>query len=129
MLSDIITNGIRNYPENVALIYQDVEITYGELARNVDQLAIGLAGMGIEPGQRISLLLPNCLQFIYGYFAAAALGAIVVPVNPLLKAGELEYIWRDADVRLVVTIPQLLPVVEAARKDLKDLRTVICTAG
>ena len=129
MLSDIITNGIQRYPENAALIYQDVVITYTDLAQSIDRLAAGLGEMGLEPGQRISLLLPNCPPFVYGYFAAAALGAIVVPVNPLLKPAELEYIWRDADVRSVITIPQLLPVVEAARKGLPDVRHVICTAG
>ena len=129
MLSDIITNGARDYPDNAALIYQDAVITYSDLARTVERLAAGLGEIGIEPGQRISLLLPNCPQFVYSYFAAAALGAIVVPVNPLLKPAELDYIWRDADVRLVVTIPQLLPVVEAARKELPDLRHVVCTVG
>src|SRR5450432_3305818 len=116
MLTDIITRGVQDYPDNVALIFQDSAITYAELAVAVDRLAIGLGVLGIQPGQRISLLLPNCPPFVYGYFAAAALGAIVVPVNPLLKPAELEYIWRDAEVRLVITVPQLMPVVEAARQ-------------
>ena len=128
MLSDIITNGLRNYPDHVALVYQDRAMTFTELAQGVDCLAAGLAGLGIEPGQRISLLLPNCPPFVLGYFAAAALGAIVVPVNPLLKPNELEYIWRDADVRLVITVPQLLPVVAAARKELPQLVHVVCTS-
>lgn len=129
MLSDIITNGVQHYRDNIALIYQDTSMTYAELAVAVDSLAAGLAELGIEPGQRISLLLPNCPPFVCGYYAGAALGAIVVPVNPLLKPPELEYIWRDSDVRLVVTVPQLLPVVEAARKRLPELRDIVCTAG
>jgi long-chain acyl-CoA synthetase len=129
MLSDIITAGVQRYPDNVALIYQDALISYADLAVAVDRLADGLGELGIEPGQRVALLLPNCPPFVYGYYACAALGAVVVPVNPLLKAAELEYIWADADVRLVITIPQLLPVVEAARKTLPDLRHVVCTAG
>jgi long-chain acyl-CoA synthetase len=129
MLTDIITRGVQDYPDNVALIFQDTAITYAELAVAVDRLAIGLDLLGIQPGQRISLLLPNCPPFVYGYFAAAALGAIVVPVNPLLKPAELEYIWRDSEVRLVITVPQLLPVVEAARQGLPELRHVICTVA
>ncbi len=127
MLSDIITNGVQSYADNVALIYQDTLITYAELGDAVDRLAAGLAELGIEPGQRISLLLPNCPQFVYGYYAGAAFGAVVVPVNPLLKPGELEFIWNDADVRLVITVPQLLPVVEAARRGVSGLRHVVCT--
>ncbi len=129
MLSDIIVNGALRYPDNAALIHQDEVVTYADLAQTVDRLAVGLEAMGVAPGQRVSMLLPNCPQFVYSYFAAVKLGAIVVPVNPLLKPGELEYIWRDAEVRLVITIPQLLPVVEAARKDLPELRHVLCTVG
>src|SRR5690242_14773629 len=118
MLSEIITRGIQEHPENVALIYQDDQITYAQMAAAVDRLAIGLSSLGIERGDRISILLPNCPEFVYAYFAGAAIGAVVVPVNPLLKAPELAYIWADSEARLVITVPQLLPVVADARKGL-----------
>jgi len=129
MLTEIITNGLQNYPDSVALIHQDSPVTYAELAVAVDELKSGIASLGIARGDRISLLLPNCPTFVYGYYAAAALDAVVVPVNPLLKAGELEYIWRDAEIKLVITIPQLLPVVQVGRQNLPDLKHVICTVG
>jgi long-chain acyl-CoA synthetase len=129
MLSEIITSGVQNYPENVALIYQDELITYAQMAAAIDYLAIGLSSLGIERGDRISILLPNCPEFVYTYYAGAAIGAVVVPVNPLLKAPELAYIWKDSTARLVVTVPQLLPVVAEARKGLTELRHVVCTSS
>ena len=125
MLRDIIAQGKRDFANGVALIFRDQPTTYAELAVAVERLAAGLAALGIQPGERIALLLPNCPPFVYGYYAAAQMGAVVVPANPLLKPPELEYIWRDADVRLVITAPPLLPGVQAARQNLPDLRHVV----
>ncbi|HZT42289.1 MAG TPA: long-chain fatty acid--CoA ligase [Chthonomonadaceae bacterium] len=125
MLSDIIARGKQKYPDHAALIFRDQPTTYGALAAGVEGLAAGLQALGIRPGERIALLLPNCPPFVLGYYAAARMGAVVVPANPLLKPPELEYIWRDADVRLVITAPPLLPGVQAARQNLPGLRYVV----
>jgi len=129
MLSEIITLGVQEYPDNVALIYQDELITYSQMASAIDKLALGLCALGIEPGDSISILLPNCPAFVYTYYAGASIGVVVVPVNPLLKAPELAYIWADSAVKLVVTVPQLLPVVAEARKGLPGLRCVVSTSN
>ncbi len=129
LLHDIISEGARKHPQNVALIFRDQPQTYIDLAVMVERLGQGFAALGVEPGARIGLLLPNCPPFVWAYFAASQIGAIVVPVNPLLKPAELEYIWRDADVRLVVTVAPLLPVVQAARQNLPALRQILCVTG
>jgi long-chain acyl-CoA synthetase len=125
LLTDIIERGERDYPERIALIFRDQTTSFGEMAVAVRRLAAGFRALGIEPGERIGLLLPNCPPFVYAYYAAATIGAVVVPSNPLLKPAELAYIWRDCDLRAIVTVPQLLPVVEAARQSLPGLRHVV----
>ena len=107
LLTDIIERGARDYPERVALIFRDQPTSFGEMAVAVRRLAAGFRALGIEPGERIGLLLPNCPPFVYAYYAAAMIGAVVVPSNPLLKPAELAYIWRDCDLRAIVTVPQL----------------------
>lgn len=129
LLHDIITEGARKHPQNIALIFRDQPQTYAELAVYVERLKQGFASLGVQSGEKIGLLLPNCPPFVWAYFAASRIGAIVVPVNPLLKPAELEYIWRDADVRLVVTVAPLLPVVEAARQHLPALRRILCVTN
>ncbi|HLJ56988.1 MAG TPA: long-chain fatty acid--CoA ligase [Chthonomonadaceae bacterium] len=126
LLPDIITIGAARYGGSVALIDHDVEVSYDDLADHVGRCAAGLTRLGVRAGDAVSLLLPNCPAFVYAYYAAAAIGAVVVPVNPLLKPNELEYIWRDASVRLVVAIPQLLPALLAAHAGLPELRHVVC---
>jgi long-chain acyl-CoA synthetase len=125
LLQEIVTNGARQYPENLALIFRDQITTYAELEVGVQRLAAGLRALGIQPGDRVALLLPNCPPFVLGYYATVRLGGVVVPANPLLKPNELEYIWRDADVRLVITAPPLLPGVQVAQQNLPGLRHVV----
>jgi long-chain acyl-CoA synthetase len=129
LLTDIIERGAQDYPERVALIFRDQPTTFGEMAVSVRRLAAGLRALGIAPGERIGLLLPNCPPFVYAYYAAAMIGAVVVPSNPLLKPAELAYIWRDCDLRAIVTVPQLLPTVQAARQSLPGLRHVVSIVG
>jgi long-chain acyl-CoA synthetase len=125
LLQEIVLRGAQNHPNDVALIFRDQTTTFGEMAVAVQRLAAGLTALGIRPGERIALLLPNCTPFVYGYYGAALAGIVVVPANPLLKPAELEYIWRDADIRLVITAGPLLLGVQAARQNLPGLRGVV----
>ena len=126
LLHDIIGQSAATRPNDTAVVFREQAMTYGELAVMVARLSAGFATLGVRPGDRIGLLLPNCPPFVWAYFAAAQMGAVVVPVNPLLKPAELEYIWRDAGVTLVVTVAPLLPVVHAARQNLPDLTQIVC---
>jgi long-chain acyl-CoA synthetase len=127
-LGEIVLEKARSIPKRVAVIFRDQTTTYGELATTIQRFAAALLELGIVPGDRIALLLPNCPPFLVGYFAATLIDVVVVPANPLLKPAELEHIWSDADVRMVMTVPQLLPIVQAARSELTSLRHVVCTA-
>lgn len=126
LLHDIIGQSAAARPKDVAVIFREQSMTYGELAVMIARLSAGFAAIGVRPGDKIGLLLPNCPPFVWAYFAASQMGAIVVPVNPLLKPAELEYIWRDAGVTLVVTVAPLLPVVQAARQNLPALTQIVC---
>jgi long-chain acyl-CoA synthetase len=127
LLRDIIANGARSHGGNVALIYHDRETTYSELAQTVDEVARGLLSLGLRKGDRIGLLLMNCTPFVYIYYAAQQIGVVPIPVNPSLKAPELEYIWRDADIRLVATAAggNLLANTQAARAGLPTLKHIL----
>ncbi len=124
-LSDIVLQGEVNYPVNVAIVFRDQSLTYTDLADGVRTFAKTLRELGIQTGDRVGILLPNCPQSVCAYYAVALIGAVVVPSNPLLKPAELEYIWGDAEVRLVVTIPALLPVAQAAQQSLPNLKHLL----
>jgi long-chain acyl-CoA synthetase len=127
-LGEIVLAQAQLAPDRNAVIFRDEPTSYGELAASITDFAAGLLEIGIVSGDRIALLLPNCPPFLIGYYGATIIDVVVVPANPLLKAPELEYIWSDAAIRMVITIPQLLPVVQAARAGLSELKHVVCIA-
>jgi long-chain acyl-CoA synthetase len=109
LLYDVIRNGAEQFPDSIAIIFRDRAIRYGQLVTEVDRTAAALQSQGLRRGDAVALLLPNCPEFTFVYFAAAAIGALTVPANPLLKPPELEYIWADCRARMVVTVPGLVP--------------------
>ncbi len=105
----------RRFGERPAIHFLGRDITYEELR----QSALALAGWlerraDFRPGDRVALFMQNCPQWLMAYYGALRAGGVVVPVNPMYKADELLHILDDADVRVVVCAPELLPVVQAA---------------
>ncbi len=77
--------------------------TYAELDRDVDALARGLLGAGIEKGDRIGIWAPNCAEWTLVQYASAKVGAILVNVNPAYRTHELAYVLNQSGVRLLVS--------------------------
>jgi long-chain acyl-CoA synthetase len=84
------------YDESVATIFFDNKQTYGELRDHVRRMATALKGMGVEKGDRVALMLPNCPQFIIAYYGVLEAGGVVVNVSPLHVERELEYEFNDS---------------------------------
>jgi len=89
------------HPRRVAVRLDDLVLTYEELDERSAQVAGLLAAHGVEPGDRVGLLLPNVPQFPMLYYGVLRAGAVVVPMNPLLKAREIEYYLEDSGARLL----------------------------
>lgn len=98
-----------------ALRMDDAVLTYGEFRDAALRVAGALQARGVRPGDRVGMVLPNVLSFPVIFYGALLAGAAVVPMNPLLKAREVEYYLRDSGARLVVALgPSAEPVTEAA---------------
>ncbi|MDF0532606.1 long-chain fatty acid--CoA ligase [Tsukamurella sp. 8F] len=79
------------YPDRVALKCDDLTYTYAEFDRAAARVATRLADAGIRPGDRVGIMLPNTPAFAIAFYGIMRAGAIAVPMNPLLKAREVEY--------------------------------------
>ena len=96
------------YPNNPALVlrHQNVDWTYSELQRRVDQLAAGLISLGIEPGDRVGIWGPNSAEWVLTQLATAKIGAIMVCINPAYRLYELEYALNKVECKALITDEQ-----------------------
>ena len=109
---------VLNVLEGTARVYDIAagEIPYGEALARVNALALGFAAAGYGPGMRVALLLENRPSFFLTWLALNRLGASVVPINPDLRAAELEYLIGHAEPALIVAIPARSEELRAAAK-------------
>ncbi|RSN43219.1 acyl-CoA synthetase [Streptomyces sp. WAC 04229] len=89
-------------PDRVFLAYFDGRLTYHEVDRLSDSVAGHLAARGLERGDRVAVVLQNSPHFVLAVLGAWKAGAIVVPVNPMYKSGEVGHVLRDAEVAALV---------------------------
>ncbi len=98
----LIDECARRY-EREAIVLPDVRVTYQELKELADCCARSLRGLGVGRGDKVGILMPNCLDFLLVLFAAAKLGAVTVPINGRFRTHELGQIIAHADVRTLLT--------------------------
>ncbi len=103
-LNELFRNTVAKYPDKVALIFEDREVTYRELDRLVNNLAAALINdAGIKKGDRVGLLFKNCIEVVIGMFGALRVGAIVLPLNNKLKSEELKFQLVDSETRVLIS--------------------------
>ncbi|HWS56461.1 MAG TPA: 4-coumarate--CoA ligase family protein [Pyrinomonadaceae bacterium] len=91
-------------------------LTYAELREAIRRAAAGLARRGLSKGDVLAIVSPNVPEFMVAFHAAATLGVVVTPVNPLYTGEEIEKQLRDSRAKCLVTIPQLLERARGAAR-------------
>ena len=94
-------------PDDVFLIHGDESVTFGQLETRAEVLAASLQGLGIEPGDRVAVVMPSWPEFVISMFAVAKLGAVLVPLNPRLTADDLRYTLRHSEAVVAITAETL----------------------
>ena len=105
----ILERSLDKYPERIAIRYLDHDtlaeretLTYAALASRARALAVGLQRLGIGPGARVALCLPNSPALITSFYGTWRAGATVVPINPVATVSELRYQLSDAEASLLI---------------------------
>jgi len=125
-LVDYLADAIRMWPDRPAILFKGSSVSWRALERLSDACAAAFAALGIQRGDRIALLLPNCPQFLIAQFGAWKLGAIVAPLNPTYTERELEGPLRDHGIDTIVTLTRFYTRVKAVQPR-TPLRHVIAT--
>jgi long-chain acyl-CoA synthetase len=103
-LWEILERSAKKFPARTCMDFLDKTYTYSEVNRLADRAAAGLQELGVRKGTRVGLMLPNTPYFIIFYFAILKAGGVVVNINPLYAARELEHLIADSGLEIAVTI-------------------------
>ena len=134
-LADLVHRAAQAAPAKTALICGSRTLTWAELDELVNRLAGGLLADGLEPGDRVGLLLPNSIEFAASYFAILRAGLVAVPLNISYTPTEVDYQVSDSGARLVLTESEMDRLAGSAPYDGKprsgdeDLAVLLYTSG
>jgi long-chain acyl-CoA synthetase len=112
-------------PDSTAIIFEGQSISFGQLDRDSNRLAHGLAELGLVKGDRLAIFLPNCPEFECAFQAASKLGLVPTPLNPSYQERELAYQCNEAGATALLIHETLWPVLERARAELKTVESVV----
>ncbi len=114
-LADFLIEATGRMPDQTALRFGGEALSFLEMDRRVDALVRGLSARGLGPGDRCVLMMPNSIEWALVYYAMARLGAVVVPVNPVYRKGELQHIFGDSGAKAFIGhadyLAEAVPVV------------------
>ena len=113
------------FPEQEILVFENRRLTYGQLWDTVRRLANALRRLGVQPGDRVGALHTNSDQYIAAYYAAAAAGAVFVPLNYRAKPAELEYMIETARIAVLLVGARYISVIAELRPRLSSVRSFV----
>jgi long-chain acyl-CoA synthetase len=113
------------YPEHLAVVFKDVNLTYRELDALVSSFANALLDLGIGKGQTVCLFMTNRPEYVISWFAIARVGAIASPMNPAYKEREVAYQLSNSEAVALLVQQELLPLVQAVRTETPALEHVV----
>jgi len=134
-LPDLLRRSAVRHPERTALYFGDVgadgrlhsrKITYAELDDLTDRFAGALQLAGIKPGDRVAFYMPNCPQYMIGYYGTLKAGGVVVPCNALMVAREVAAQINNAEAEILMVAGHMYPAVKAVR-DQTCLKKIVVT--
>jgi long-chain acyl-CoA synthetase len=114
------------FRERVAYVSVGAELTYGELARKATAFAAYLQCIGVKPGERVAIMLPNTFQYPVSLFGVLKTGAVVVNVNPLYTVRELAHQLKDSGAQTIIVFENFAKTLEEALPG-TQLKNVIVT--
>lgn len=113
-------------PDAPCTCFYGKRLSFRQIDDFATRFASALVKMGVQPGDRIALMLPNSPQFLIAYFGSHKAGAVVVPLNPLYTEHELSFHFSDSGAETVVTAPMFLEKVAALRATTPLKRIISC---
>jgi len=112
-LYDFLDNTAQKYPRRTAIVFNNWKINYQNLKKLTDYIAGNLKQLGIKPGDRVAIMLPNLPQTILTYWGVLKAGGIVVMTNPLYMEKEIIHHFNDSRAKFLITLDLLWPKISS----------------
>jgi acyl-CoA synthetase (AMP-forming)/AMP-acid ligase II len=122
-LGTLLPRHARYRPDHTAVVFEEQRLTFSQFHRRVNRIANALLAEGISKGDKIATILPNCLELLEVYWAVAAIGAVVVPLSPLLRGKGLSTLLSDSDTEMAITNAAFAEHLDPVRAELPRIRT------
>ncbi|MEY9776920.1 long-chain-fatty-acid--CoA ligase [Arthrobacter sp. MW3 TE3886] len=123
-LVDLMDSSVRRYGKKTALEFFGARTSYRDLGTAINRAAAGLKKLGVQAGDRVALVLPNCPQHIVAFHAALRLGAVVVEHNPLYTDRELRHQFEDHGATVAIVWDKAVDKVRHLPADV-GLRSIV----
>jgi acyl-CoA synthetase (AMP-forming)/AMP-acid ligase II len=114
----------QQFPSRTAVVCNELRFTYAQLGERVSRLAGALRQAGVQPGDRVAFLSCNCHRLLEAYYGVLEAGAVLLPLNVRLTAGELGYILNDSGATILFVEQQLLPLADSFRNDIPSVKAI-----
>lgn len=124
---ELLRERATEFSENIALVFQGRELTYTDLLEAVERTAAGLSELGVQPGEHVSLCMPNCPQFTFSFYGVQWLGATTVHTSYLFSERELRSILQRTDARTIIVLDEFAERVDAVVDDTAIERVIVAS--
>lgn len=128
-IGSLLSRNAQYRPDHIAVVFGPHRLTFSDFNRRVNRLAHAFLKLGIRKGDKIATLLPNSLELLEAYWAVAKIGAVVVPLSPLLREKALARLICDSDTAAIIAAADCVAVLDAIRLEIPALsvqRSIIC---
>ena len=125
-MPEFLAGNAKKFPDRTALIFMGKKISYGELDQEVSKMASSLRRLGLKPGDRVSLLLPNIPQVVIAYYGVWRAGGVPVPNNPLYTDRELAHQFNISESTILISLDLLTPRMLALQPETRIRHIISC---
>lgn len=126
-LYSFLKESAEEFPDKVSIHFQGKELTFREVHESALKFAAYLKSIGLQKGERVAVMLPNCPQGVISFFGILMAGGVVVQTNPTYTERELEYQMKDSGAKMILVMDILFPRVSAVASR-TDIEHIIVTA-
>ncbi|MCX8118277.1 MAG: fatty acid--CoA ligase [Desulfobacterota bacterium] len=126
-LVETLKKASKLFPGKEAIVCGGRRWSYRQFQERINQLSRVLRSLGVEKGDKVAILHPNCHTFLESYYGIGQIGAIAVPINIRLSPGEMAYILEDSESKVLISDPQYRGPIDSIRERLPGVKRILWT--